>query len=123
MQIDMELPKFSLDLVEACVVYEKYFENKSVDTIKKMVQEYKMFWRLANKYPEIPFVPTEELDEVWHLHMLYPQNYYPDCKKYFNGLLHHYAGFGKKAEEAPILKNMFVQGMDVWEKEYGYRLS
>ncbi|MGQ7075667.1 hypothetical protein ACUN90_30300 [Escherichia sp. SP-MK2] len=63
-----------------------------------MVQEYKMFWRLANKYPEIPFVPTEELDEVWHLHMLYPQNYYPDCKKYFNGLLHHYAGFGKKSK-------------------------
>ncbi|MGQ0518331.1 hypothetical protein ACT453_53435, partial [Bacillus sp. D-CC] len=55
-----------------------------------------MFWRLANKYPEIPFVPTEELDEVWHLHMLYPQNYYPDCKKYFNGLLHHYTGSGAK---------------------------
>ncbi len=38
MQTDMELPKFSLDLVEACVVYEKYFENKSVDTIRWLNQ-------------------------------------------------------------------------------------
>ncbi len=43
MQTNMKLPEFSLDLVEACVAYEKYFENKSVDTIKKWFKNIKCF--------------------------------------------------------------------------------
>ncbi|BCB04795.1 hypothetical protein [Bacillus sp. KH172YL63] len=120
---NVELPEISIDLVEACELYGKYFDGRNKEEIEGMVKEYKMFWKLIKKYPKRPFSPTKSIDEVWHLHMLHPQNYYPDCKGYFNGILTHKAGFGKKSEELPVLGEISETGNDIWEKEYGYRLE
>lgn len=108
--------------MDACILFGQYFEDKDRITIENMVQEYKMFWRILKKYPKTPLSPTKSIDEVWHLHMLHPQFYYSDCVDYFNGILKHNAGFGKKEGELEVLNNIFNAGNDIWEKEYGYRL-
>ncbi|MEC0546024.1 hypothetical protein D3797_000205 [Bacillus subtilis] len=119
---NIELPEFSFSLVEACKKFGRYFEGKNASELEKMVKEYQMFWGLLKKYPKQPFSPTKSIDEVWHLHMLHPQYYYTDCIEYFDGILSHNAGFGKTEEERPVLDEIFEQGNDIWEKEYGYRL-
>lgn len=120
--ITVELPDFSFSLVDSCILFGNYFEDREKEEIEEMVKEYKMFWRILKKYPKQKLSPTKSIDEVWHLHMLHPQFYYADSLKYFNGILTHNAGFGKKEGELPILNEIFNKGNDIWEKEYGYRL-
>ncbi|PAD21298.1 glycine-rich domain-containing protein-like [Terribacillus saccharophilus] len=122
-EVEVKLPVISLDLVEACKLYGNFFEGRDEEEIKEMVKEYKMFWRLIKKYPKQPFSPTERIDEVWHLHMLHPQNYFADSKGYFNGILSHHAGFGKKDDELPELLRITDVRNEIWEKEYGYKLT
>ena len=35
------------------------------------------------------FVPTREIDEFWHNHILHTQNYFTDCFSIFGFYLHH----------------------------------
>lgn len=117
-----DYPDFSVDLVEACMKYGQYFKSFGIDEVDRMVVQYKKFWAIIKKYPDQSFAPNSEIDEVWHLHMLLPQHYYLDCLEYFGVILSHNAGFGNVEEEVPILNEIFDEGNDVWEKEYGYRL-
>lgn len=118
----MDYPNFSVDLVEACTKYGRYFSDLTHEEIVKLVEQYKKFWAIIKKYPDNSFAPNSEIDEVWHLHMLLPQYYYTDCLEYFGVVLAHNAGFGNVEEEVPVLNEMFDTGNDLWEKEFGYRL-
>ncbi|OJT62535.1 hypothetical protein [Bacillus altitudinis] len=115
-------PDFSVDLVEACLKFGYYFEGMDKENVTLLVDQYKKFWFLIKKYPDCSFAPNTEIDEVWHLHMLLPQNYYYDCMSYFGVILAHDAGFGNQADEVDILNEMFDSGNDLWEKEFGFRL-
>ncbi|QYA77702.1 glycine-rich domain-containing protein-like (plasmid) [Macrococcus psychrotolerans] len=122
-ETDVKMPIFSLNLVEACKLYGNYFENLSAEKIEEMVKEYKMFWRIIKKNPGMSFTPSKSIDQVWHLHMLHPQNYFADSKGYFNGILSHSAGFGKKEGELEKLKEYAKIRDELWFKEYGYYLK
>lgn len=50
---------------------------------------YKEFlWLQKKHYPE-PLVPTREIDEFWHNHILYTKTYFRDCMNIFGHYLHH----------------------------------
>ena len=52
-------------------------------------QLYKNFLLLVKKhYPEF-LVPTREIDEFWHNHILYTKNYFRDSLAIFGHYLHH----------------------------------
>lgn len=50
---------------------------------------YKNFLYLQKKYFSYPLVPTKEIDEFWHNHILYTKNYHKDCSHIFGHYLHH----------------------------------
>ena len=50
---------------------------------------YKDFLWLQKKYLPQPLVPTREIDEFWHNHILYTKNYFHDCMNIFGYYLHH----------------------------------
>lgn len=52
-------------------------------------QRYKNFLSLHIKYANIPLVPTKEIDEFWHNHILHTKKYLYDCEQLFGGYLHH----------------------------------
>ncbi len=53
---------------------------------------YKMFLCLHFLFPNIELVPTQEIDEVWHTHILLnTYQYIQDCQKLFGYILHHYS--------------------------------
>ncbi len=52
-------------------------------------QLYKNFLLLQKMHAPIPMVPTREIDEFWHNHILYTQNYLRDCVCIFGHYLHH----------------------------------
>jgi hypothetical protein len=52
-------------------------------------QLYKNFLYLFKKHLPIQLVPTKEVDEFWHNHILYTKNYHRDCMQIFGHYLHH----------------------------------
>jgi hypothetical protein len=50
---------------------------------------YKNFLYLFKKHLPFPLVPTREIDEFWHNHILYTQQYFRDCENIFGHYLHH----------------------------------
>lgn len=56
---------------------------------KRCCQLYKNFLFLHKKHPDSVLVPTREIDEFWHNHILYTQQYFHDCTQIFGHYLHH----------------------------------
>lgn len=50
---------------------------------------YKDFLLLKKKHISESLVPTREIDEFWHNHILYTQHYFYDCQQIFGHYLHH----------------------------------
>lgn len=61
---------------------------------------YRAFLFLCKIYPDQVIVPTREVDEFWHLHILDTQNYAIDCQNIFGKYLHHYPYAGLEGTSA-----------------------
>lgn len=78
------------------------------------LQRYKNFLWLHKLYPTIPLVPTKEIDECWHNHILYTRHYTRDCEQLFGHYFHHLpAQPGEGDTELAALylqtKNLYLQ--------------
>ncbi len=53
------------------------------------IQEYKKFMYLIAQSAE-PLTPSDQIDQVWHLHLLYTKSYWEDfCKNTIGKEIHH----------------------------------
>ena len=50
---------------------------------------YKNYLWLIKIHPNATLVPTREIDEFWHNHILYTKRYTDDCQQIFGYYLHH----------------------------------
>src|SRR3990167_7005483 len=50
---------------------------------------YKRFLWLMIKYPDQHLVPTRDIDEFWHNHILYTKQYTADCQALAGHYIHH----------------------------------
>jgi hypothetical protein len=67
---------------------------------RRVLDEYKRFVWLAIRAGH-PVTPSEEVDEAWHLHMIYTRSYWEEmCGKILRMPLHHGPTAGGAAEEA-----------------------
>ncbi|WP_233217411.1 glycine-rich domain-containing protein [Trinickia dabaoshanensis] len=70
--------------------------------IERAEAGYRRFLKLAAKFPNAPIVPSQEVDEFWHMHILDTQRYSADCERIFGYMIHHdpYSGIDGALEEA-----------------------
>lgn len=70
--------------------------------IERAEAGYRQFLKLAAKYPDAPIVPSKEVDEFWHMHILDTQRYSVDCERIFGYMIHHdpYSGIEGGEDEA-----------------------
>lgn len=81
---------------------------------------YKQFLFIILKYPDRDIVPTKQIDDFWHAHILDTRRYMSDCKNIFGHYVHHYPYFGLRGEEdAKNLQNTFSETKNLWKKEFG----
>lgn len=59
------------------------------DDARKCCRLYKDFLILKKIHRHQALVPTREIDEFWHNHILYTKEYVTDCMKIFGHYLHH----------------------------------
>lgn len=90
----------------------------TLEDAKKCCQLYKNFLILHVKYLPQPLVPTREIDEFWHNHILYTQRYTEDCLNIFGHYLHHQPAEPTKTDWIAI-KNHFEKTQELYLKEFG----
>lgn len=73
------------------------------DKAENAIDLYRRWLYLHQIFPEEKFSPSQEIDQVWHMHMLDNRKYEEDCAALFGRMLYHnpYAGMlGPEDERA-----------------------
>lgn len=76
------------------------------DDALKCAALYKNFLLLFKAYPKERLVPTREIDEFWHNHILYTKQYHSDCQRVFGHYLHHQPAL--PTDDHSVLVNDFL---------------
>jgi hypothetical protein len=78
----------NLDLhfvIERLVKKQKWSQEEATEAVRR----YKNFLTLIYLYPGERVIPTPDIDEAWHAHILFTREYASDCQTLFNKYLHH----------------------------------
>ncbi len=71
----------------------------SLGYAKRVIDEYKKFTFLAI-VAEHPVTPSDQVDQVWHLHLTYTRSYWQEfCPKVLQSSLHHEPSRGGRSEK------------------------
>lgn len=82
--------------------------------------EYRRFLTLKQIYPGVSLVPSKQVDQVWHAHILDTRAYREDCNKLFGRFIDHYPYFGIYGEEDyQALHNSFEVTVSLYENHFG----
>lgn len=112
-------PVISVDLIRAAKRSEDAVSAWDDARLRRAATDYERFLHLAARYPGEALAPTRDIDALWHLHMLHPVAYAKDTTRLLGHILDHDGGFGKAAEELPLLKQVFARTSELWEHEFG----
>ncbi len=66
--------------------------------VARALHEYKQFLALMQWYPEAALTPSEDIDDVWHTHVLNTARYQADCETIFGCFQHHSPTSGTSEE-------------------------
>ncbi|NML68912.1 hypothetical protein HHL23_03760 [Chryseobacterium sp. RP-3-3] len=96
------IQNFSMDAPDADFPFSKKLareERWTLDFAQKAIQEYKKFVYLCCILPN-GASPSETVDKVWHMHLIYTQNYWEEfCPHILKRTLHHYPSKGGLKEK------------------------
>ena len=97
-----------------------------MERVERALHEYRQFLGLMLWYPEAVLVPSEDIDEVWHTHVLNTARYQADCEAIFGRFQHHFPSFGESDEvQAEQLKGrdetlqLFAEAFGEVPQSYG----
>lgn len=93
-------------------------EKWSLQDAKEAIRRYKNFLILLLKYPHELLAPVPDIDEVWHSHILFTQNYFRDCQAIFGNYLHHTPAQNAASEEKRIMEEAQFRTSDLYISEF-----
>jgi hypothetical protein len=71
----------------------------TLNRANRVEPQYKAFLFLIGSKIKAEFVPTFDIDEMWHAHILDTRKYMADCAFHFGEYIHHYPYLGMKDAE------------------------
>jgi hypothetical protein len=82
------------------------------------IEEYKRFIYLICVSP-LPLTPSEAVDQVWHLHLLYTRSYWTDlCEGVLGRAMHHEPTKGGR-EQRLKFEEQYAQTLSLYADEFG----
>jgi len=104
-------------LVKYCMKEYNWTEAQAFDSVDRYEKLFKLFGKGSL------IVPTKEIDDVWHLHMLDPVSYYKSCMTYHNKIIGHNPALENSQEEKSKLHSLFLETAKSWKATYGEEYS
>ena len=93
------LPTFDLKIIMGRVASEH--PDWSQDRLGAAELGYRRYLVMCGMEPETAIIPTLDVDEVWHAHVLHTKRYAEDCNAFFGYFLHH-EPFNDENEKFPV---------------------
>ena len=88
--------------------------------IPALLDEYRKFLALKRLEPDkTRVVPSCDVDEVWHLHILNTRRYAEDCERIFGFYLHHDPSFGETPEGRAALESAWESTAALYRQHFG----
>lgn len=94
----------SLDLECVRARVQDVNPNWTQEQLETAVHDYRYYLALCSRMWGNPLVPSVDVDEVWHSHILFLEKYLDDCQALFGKTLFHVPFFGLQP------KDLIVQG-------------
>ncbi|MCU0526497.1 MAG: glycine-rich domain-containing protein-like [Elainella sp. Prado103] len=89
----------------------------------KAITRYIAFLYLVDRYPHLQLVPTREIDEVWHQHILDTTKYAEDCQILFGRFIHHFPYLGTRGEaDRQALLKAYAITLVLFRKHFGSQM-
>ncbi|MFC3159970.1 hypothetical protein SAMN05443633_11697 [Chryseobacterium arachidis] len=117
------LQSFSLDSLNADFPFSKKLakeENWTENFTAKAIEEYKKFVYLCCTLPN-GASPSEIVDKVWHMHLIYTQNYWEEfCSNILQQKLHHHpskGGFVEKIKHENWLEDTLKNYQETFQQQ------
>ncbi|MEG4573857.1 glycine-rich domain-containing protein-like [Microcoleus sp. N3A4] len=86
----------------------------------RAIARYMAFLGLIYLYPNQQFVPTQEIDAVWHNHILDTSKYHQDCELLFGRYVHHFPYFSRRGEaDEQTWQAAFADTQTILEHHFG----
>ena len=116
-----KLNNLNLQSVANKLMSSEYGHGWTIQQTNIAIKRYKMFLCLQFLFPDIELVPTKEIDEVWHAHILVDTSVYiQDCKNLFGYILHHRFSVSEQAScEDPNQESAFDLTKILFEEFFG----
>lgn len=111
-----KIRNFEIDDVDSSFTFTDRLAREndwSLEYSLRAVYEYKKFMFLI-LISDVPQTPSDQIDQVWHLHLLYTQSYWIDfCQNTLQKQVHH--GPTKGAEQKTVFRQQYIQTLDLYE--------
>lgn len=118
-----KLESLDLELIAQKLMHPDHGQGWTRSQINRAIARYKMFLHLLYLYPNRTIVPTQEIDQVWHQHILDTRKYGQDCQWLFGYFVHHYPYFGIGSEaEKQALEMAFSCTRTLFAEHFGIDL-
>ena len=86
----------------------------------RIAAEYRRFWVLCAEHQDEAVVPSNLVDNFWHLHILDTQKYAEDCERFLGFFLHHFPYFGMRGEaDARNLSASWEKTKALYQQTFG----
>jgi hypothetical protein len=114
---------FSLDKPDARISFSQRLAKDngwSLQFAQQAIEEYKKFAFLAIVAGH-PVTPSDQVDQVWHLHLTYTRSYWDDfCAQVLQTPLHHEPTIGGEAENQKF-DDWYNKTLESYERFFGIK--
>lgn len=118
-----KISEFNLDNPTSSFVFSARLAKEngwSREYAKRVIEEYKKFLYLSVISGK-SLTPSEEVDQAWHLHMIYTHSYWNDlCKETLGVSLHHGPTKGGR-KETEKYTDQYQFTLDLYESQLGQK--
>jgi hypothetical protein len=119
-----KLESLDLTLIAYKLMHPGYGQGWTRQQVDRAIVNYKRFLLLLYLYPNSAIVPTQEIDQVWHQHILDTRKYAQDCQWLFGYFLHHYPYFGMESDsEQYVIETAFSRTQTLFAQHFGIDLN
>ena len=81
---------------------------------------YRAFLYVAYANPDRRIVPSGEVDDYWHAHILDTRKYAEDCARIFGRFIHHWPYFGIEDDQQEELLAVFEESQELMRDAIAY---
>ncbi len=71
------------------IAYQLMQSGWTCEQTRCAIRRYKLFLSLVHLHPHTRLVPTQDIDRVWHCHILHTRKYRQDCQMLFGRFIDH----------------------------------